>query len=182
MDFIWLGNHPAPDLCNTTPVINGVEVDLLSDADSIGAWAREAGIRPDSPLLRGAQSHQVVQFVHRLRRALRAALETGRLTPDHVAGVNAPLSSVAGRLTLKPGDPDPVALRASTDSDQLCLDIGHAVLDIFRHDRTRIRRCANPQCVLLFLDVSKSGQRRWCDMGTCGNRAKASAHYARRRQ
>jgi predicted RNA-binding Zn ribbon-like protein len=31
----------------------------------------------------------------------------------------------------------------------------------------------------MFLDVSKSGRRRWCDMATCGNRAKASAHHAR---
>lgn len=49
-------------------------------------------------------------------------------------------------------------------------------------DRHRIRRCANPECRFLFLDESKSGTRRWCDMATCGNRAKASRHYAKVRQ
>ncbi len=43
----------------------------------------------------------------------------------------------------------------------------------------RIRRCANDKCLWLFVDASKSGTRRWCDMSACGNRAKAQRHYAR---
>jgi predicted RNA-binding Zn ribbon-like protein len=43
--------------------------------------------------------------------------------------------------------------------------------------RRRIRRCANDQCLWLFVDNSKSGTRRWCDMAACGNRAKARRHY-----
>lgn len=43
----------------------------------------------------------------------------------------------------------------------------------------RIRRCANDKCLWLFVDASKSGTRRWCDMTSCGNRAKAQRHYAR---
>ncbi len=31
-------------------------------------------------------------------------------------------------------------------------------------------------CGWLFLDTSKNGRRRWCDMKTCGNRAKARRH------
>jgi predicted RNA-binding Zn ribbon-like protein len=45
----------------------------------------------------------------------------------------------------------------------------------------RVRRCANDRCLWLFLDDSKSGTRRWCSMASCGNRAKAHRHYARRR-
>lgn len=179
-DFIWLGNHPAPDLCNTTPVLDGVKVDLLEDAESIEAWARDAGVSSASAGRSSAQRDQVTQFVRQLRAALRAALEATRLTPDLVAGINGSLAGVEGALALVPEAADPVAVRAAADSDQLCLDLGRAAIDIFRYDRARIRRCANPRCVLLFLDVSKSGQRRWCDMATCGNRAKVSAHYARR--
>jgi len=43
----------------------------------------------------------------------------------------------------------------------------------------RIRRCANGECLWLFLDQSKTNTRRWCDMGSCGNRAKSRRHYAR---
>jgi predicted RNA-binding Zn ribbon-like protein len=43
--------------------------------------------------------------------------------------------------------------------------------------RRRIRQCANHACLWLFVDESKNGTRRWCDMASCGNRAKARRHY-----
>jgi len=43
----------------------------------------------------------------------------------------------------------------------------------------RIRCCANKECLWLFIDQSKNGTRRWCDMSSCGNRAKARRHYSR---
>jgi len=43
----------------------------------------------------------------------------------------------------------------------------------------RIRRCANKECLWLFLDQSKTNTRHWCDMGSCGNLAKSRRHYAR---
>jgi predicted RNA-binding Zn ribbon-like protein len=48
-----------------------------------------------------------------------------------------------------------------------------------RIDRYRVRQCANDQCLWLFIDQSKGGTRRWCDMSSCGNRAKARRHYIR---
>ena len=49
-------------------------------------------------------------------------------------------------------------------------------------EQRRIRQCANEKCLWLFLDESKSGTRRWCDMSSCGNRAKAQRHYSRIKQ
>ena len=46
----------------------------------------------------------------------------------------------------------------------------------------RIRRCTNDDCLWLFLDESKNGTRRWCDMASCGNRAKARRHYLKMKQ
>ena len=43
----------------------------------------------------------------------------------------------------------------------------------------RIRVCANDRCQWVFYDASRSGRRRWCDMTTCGNRAKAARHRAK---
>lgn len=45
----------------------------------------------------------------------------------------------------------------------------------------RVRQCSNPDCGWLFLDNSKSGNRRWCSMSACGNRAKAHRHYQRQK-
>ena len=36
-------------------------------------------------------------------------------------------------------------------------------------------------CSWRFVDRSPTGRRRWCDMRTCGNRAKVARHRARRR-
>jgi predicted RNA-binding Zn ribbon-like protein len=46
--------------------------------------------------------------------------------------------------------------------------------------RHRVRKCANSLCGWLFVDESKGGNRRWCSMAACGNRAKARRHYLKR--
>jgi len=43
-----------------------------------------------------------------------------------------------------------------------------------------VRVCAAEDCEWLFMDTSKNHSRRWCDMKSCGNRAKARRHYARK--
>lgn len=43
----------------------------------------------------------------------------------------------------------------------------------------RIRICDNDTCRWIFYDTSRTGRRRWCDMATCGNRAKAARHRAK---
>ncbi len=46
----------------------------------------------------------------------------------------------------------------------------------------RLRICESPDCSEAFIDRSRTGRRRWCDMATCGNRAKAARHRQRRRE
>ncbi len=47
-----------------------------------------------------------------------------------------------------------------------------------RHART----CGDARCGWVFLDETPRQTRIWCQMEGCGNRAKARAHYARRRK
>jgi predicted RNA-binding Zn ribbon-like protein len=49
------------------------------------------------------------------------------------------------------------------------------------HDEHRLGVCANETCGWLFIDESPAGRRRWCDMRTCGNRAKVARHRERAR-
>jgi len=42
-----------------------------------------------------------------------------------------------------------------------------------------LKRCANPECPILFYDDSRTHRRRWCSMALCGNRSKVAA-FARR--
>ena len=47
--------------------------------------------------------------------------------------------------------------------------------------RAQIHHCAGDDCGWFFLDTSRNQSRRWCEMETCGNKAKARAHYHRHR-
>jgi predicted RNA-binding Zn ribbon-like protein len=44
---------------------------------------------------------------------------------------------------------------------------------------SRLRRCANPVCSMIFVAVNP--QRSWCAPGVCGNRARVARHYRRAR-
>lgn len=46
----------------------------------------------------------------------------------------------------------------------------------------RLRICANDECRWVFNDHSPAGRRKWCDMSSCGNRAKAARHRERQKQ
>ena len=46
----------------------------------------------------------------------------------------------------------------------------------------RLRMCGGENCSWVFIDSSKAGRRRWCDMAVCGNVAKAQRFYARSRK
>jgi predicted RNA-binding Zn ribbon-like protein len=58
----------------------------------------------------------------------------------------------------------------------------HAVYLLAHLDTDRLRICDGENCGWVFLDTSRNGRRRWCDMATCGNVAKARRHYDRKRQ
>ncbi|HCI81076.1 MAG TPA: hypothetical protein DHW02_15465, partial [Ktedonobacter sp.] len=49
------------------------------------------------------------------------------------------------------------------------------------HELEDVRQCAASDCSGFFIDTSKNHSRRWCDMTTCGNRAKARRHYEKKR-
>jgi len=47
-------------------------------------------------------------------------------------------------------------------------------------DIERVKRCAAEKCSWLFMDRSRSRNRRWCEMRTCGSQQKAKAYYKRK--
>jgi len=57
-----------------------------------------------------------------------------------------------------------------------------AVELIVSTDRAALECCPGVRCGWLFLDRTRGRTRRWCQMETCGNRAKARRHYQRERQ
>ncbi len=48
------------------------------------------------------------------------------------------------------------------------------------NDCKRVKSCANKECGWFFFDTSKNSSRQWCDMKSCGNRAKARTFYLKK--
>ena len=55
-----------------------------------------------------------------------------------------------------------------------------AVEILTSNDIERVKKCASEKCCWLFLDRSRSRNRRWCEMRTCGSQQKARAYYQRK--
>lgn len=62
----------------------------------------------------------------------------------------------------------------------ILIKVARSAADVLTSDKLdRIRSCNDERCSWLFIDNSRTGERRWCNMKTCGNRAKARLHYER---
>lgn len=49
-------------------------------------------------------------------------------------------------------------------------------------DLGRVGQCGGEECGWLFMDNSRAGRRRWCDMRVCGNRAKVRRYRERKQR
>jgi predicted RNA-binding Zn ribbon-like protein len=110
-----------------------------------------------------------------------AATAAGRLPPDDdLTALNAALAAAPPRRHLRPGGWE-IGVPTLSVSALLAPTLWSAADLLVRTTLQRLRQCANPECGWLFLDNSKSGNRRWCSMSACGNRAKAHRHYLRQK-
>jgi predicted RNA-binding Zn ribbon-like protein len=115
-----------------------------------------------------------------------SALASGNTVSDQdLAALNRALAAAPSRDCLAPADSG-YGWRigpAEISAPLLLAPVLWSAGDLMAGDRhRRVRLCANDTCLWLFLDESKAGTRRWCDMAACGNRAKARRHYQRTRQ
>ena len=185
-DFLWVGNHPGIDFLNTRPVIDGHEVELLGDLGRLLDWCDEARIlRPELrrrlEAMPTRRQRRLAGWARDLREALRAVLDpTGATDAEPTARLDALLTGTHGRLAVTFRERPALDVVAADAAGQLRLDLARvAIAAATDCEPGRVRRCANPACVLVFYDVSKGGQRRWCDMAGCGNRAKAASYHRR---
>ncbi|MCP3957487.1 MAG: hypothetical protein GY719_06510 [bacterium] len=118
----------------------------------------------------------------------RLFLATGtkrQLPPEDLATANEALARALPALRMVPAEQ---GLQWGWAGDEGALDrmlwpllFSAAELLISARGRPHVRQCAFKGCLLFFVDRSPSGQRKWCDMKTCGNRAKALRHRKWRR-
>ena len=167
MDPRPLLGEPLPlDLLNTTWMTDGGLQDLLTDEDGARTFLDAHGF--DAPADAPAR-----RALRETREALRALL-ADRDSPTARHSVNAVLARGSQRPRLGPRGIDvEIDAAAAWRAPWVC---AAALITLLETRADRIRRCANPDCVLWFLDTSRPGTRRWCSMAACGNRDKAARH------
>lgn len=71
----------------------------------------------------------------------------------------------------------------AADFDLIAAMVAYRMVEhVLPQPADRLRICGGSNCAWVFLDSSKAGRRRWCDMAVCGNVAKAQRFYARSRR
>ena len=187
-----IGNNLALDFANTASGRGGPQgLEHLAEPQHLLDWGVNAGLlTPRQQAAAAAQSAAALEWQLKEALALReaihragAAIAVGRPAPgaalrrlaqSHRACLaEAEIVPARGRYAWHwPGGGAPALLGPITLA---------AVELLGQADPRRIRLCRGEDCGWLFLDLSKAGRRRWCEMGVCGNRAKARRFAARRR-
>ncbi len=167
-------------------------VEHLSTLEDANGWLVEHGLlRPEEARLLAAVSatrqDHLLAHIRAARAALREVVESivARRPTDApaVATVNA-LLPARGVVELAVTDGALVTRRRRVGDpleDALAGLAGPLVEAVDAGETERLRICANNGCRWVFEDTSRTGRRRWCSMASCGNRAKAARHRARRR-
>ncbi len=173
-DFV--GGHPVIDFVNTVTARNSEPVDWLGDYADLVRWASLSGfaeVAAREPVQPQAAEKELLRcrvFREALHDVLGSVVDGVPVPAAAAAIVEETWQQAAGRARLD--------LRGSSFAVEYGADrslgalrhrlAGAAVALLTDLPRDRLRRCPGDHCGWLFLDSSKAGRRRWCDMATCG--------------
>jgi len=192
-----VGGRLCLDFVNTVdPRTAGAGTEYLPDYQSVLDWfaATDTSLPRNVAWLRrranadSRASLMAYEGIIAMREALYgvivAAIEDRTVRPAELSRVNDALGKSIGHRVLAPSDRGGVReeWRTSDSLEQVLWPVAIDAWDLLTEpELVRVRQCPvdSGGCGWLFLDESRSGNRRWCDMRTCGNRAKARAHYSR---
>jgi predicted RNA-binding Zn ribbon-like protein len=182
----------AFDFLNTLELENDALVERLTSFDVAVDWLANNGVIQDRARF-GTSVKAAEQRVAALERLVstRTAL---RDVAHAVAHDDVPERTAIEVVNHALNSRERIELVASKDGVRLGHShVGDPVDDVLAriaepivreigagHD-DRIRICDSETCRWIFYDESRSGRRRWCDMATCGNRAKARRHRERQK-
>lgn len=178
------------DFLNTIELESGSLVDRFESFDDAATWLIGRGVchsgrGPAALRPLGVDDAAALARVRAVRAALRDvahAVSHGRpAEAESLAEVN---RAIAARERIElVRSPDGVSVGHSHVGDPLDDALARLADPLVREigigNADRVRICADDTCRWVFYDESRAGRRRWCDMATCGNRAKAARHRAR---
>lgn len=201
--FDLTGGHPALDLANTISRRD----DPQRRAEHLNSYADLVAFAVQSDIISPKQAQEirhyserhgsegkrlfrsVILFRESLYRAFAAiAKGSAPATPDLRAINQAAISALRHRELKRVNGGYRWEWKNGVHSgahslERILWPIAQAAADLLTSgDLKLVRWCEAADCEWLFLDRSRNRSRRWCDMTSCGNRAKARRHYQRARQ
>lgn len=176
------------DLVNTRFVDAGT--DELGSPAELAVWLEARALLPAAAVVTDDDLDRVLV----VREGLRAVIARNNAgdhagvddVPDAVPpGASERLAALAPELALVldvTTDPPSLGPRpGATPVDALLARLLAAVAAAVADGRwKRMKACGQPGCRWAYYDNSRNTSRSWCDMATCGNRAKARAFRERR--
>lgn len=155
--------------------------ETLHGPGDLGRWLAECELAASDVSATAAD----LAAAKRLRRAIWNAAEAVVEGAAPSAGDLAVINAAATRPPLVPSLEDGTLGRAWREprADQALSDVARDAIALLSDpaQRARLRRCASPDCALIFYDSSRPGRRRWCSTERCGDRMRARAYRARHR-
>ena len=153
------------------------DLEYLRRPEDLAAWAVEARVLSEPVPVTPGELAGAVALREAMYRLLDTAIDRVPPSPEDRDLVNAaarhdlPVRQLTGSGTvLRTGTVDAVLALLAAD----CLELYDSP------DLQVLSRCDDARCTRLYLDHSRGGRRRWCDMKGCGDRAKAAAYRRRR--
>jgi predicted RNA-binding Zn ribbon-like protein len=189
--FKFISGDLALDLINTVDwTAQGPALDRLGDYARFTVWAEGAGAiqKSDGVALRRraalepAEAARALVLAHRARAAIQAcaaAFSSGS-NPEPALRLLDPLLPRALthlRLEADRGSAAP-GVHPSWDGRGAALDsplwpVLWSAIHLFTSPETaRVRLCRGESCGWAYVDRSRNGLRRWCEMSACGTTAK----------
>ncbi|HSS35773.1 MAG TPA: CGNR zinc finger domain-containing protein [Patescibacteria group bacterium] len=174
----------ALDFVNTLKFDDGQEVEVLGTTAEALDWLHHHGLVHYEVLARSDVA-SVLRRIHRTRAALR---ELADATYEHRAPAQAAVDEVNRALRARevvqlvpgPGGLQLDHRHVGDPIDDALANLSEPIVREIAGGRPeRLRACADDTCRWVFYDDSRTGRRRWCDMSSCGNKAKAARHRAR---
>ena len=188
-NFIWVGERLWLDAVNAEFIREGVRTDGWSDASALESWAHQAGTRREeaaalSEFALDENGAALLSSARELRASLREICEQAHAgAPIDLEKINAALNQRGVISSVEPCGAGYAEREhwSGERADVTWIIARSAARSLWSGELERVKPCANPDCILWFLDVSKNGKRRWCSMEGCGNRHKVAAHHRRRK-
>lgn len=183
------------DFVNTLSYNKGEPHEHLTDGPTAVTWLQHHALlhkeMADSILADAADAEGEERLLSRIRRVRAALRELLDAAVERRPPQNGALREVNRALRA------PYVIELVPASDGVSLDHRHegdpisgamarlseaVTRELTGDNSPRLRICANDECRWVFNDHSPAGRRKWCDMSSCGNRAKAARHRERQKQ